>query len=128
MHSLSTELTNPITRFMLSSLFSVTSNPQIMVLYSRTGIWETVQGIPPILAQICIKILFQMDLRFFPFWMVLERTTCEGTGSSLSNSDFISLYKKLFLLPGNKSTTHSTFGFKLLFKISFQSSKNLDFT
>jgi len=82
-----------------------TSMPQIIVGLSINGKASTVQGMPPILAVIWIKILLTIDLKFLPFEMVLHSTTWEGTGNSASKNLLMSSYSCVFpLAPGSKRT------------------------
>ena len=63
-----------------------TSIPQIIAGRLIRGRLSTAQGTPPILALIWIRILFTIDLRFLPFWMVPVNTAWLGTGTSVKRN------------------------------------------
>ena len=47
--------------------------PQIMILLSNRGKVSMIQGIPPVLAQICVRTFVVIDLRFLPKLIVPVR-------------------------------------------------------
>jgi len=53
------------------------------------GISDNAQGSPPIFALIWIRILLQIERKFFPLEMVFPSITCEGIGLSVRRSFLI---------------------------------------
>jgi len=69
------EAQNPNTDFLPAPVWWNTSIPQIIDGLSMSGKLSTVQGMPPILAQIYINTLLTIDLTFLPLWIVPVSTT-----------------------------------------------------